>query len=317
MGWWGVSPFETQIEERPVKFTAILRIHPQGVFGVPDEAKIVLPVSAAAQPRTITLATFDADTLREIAHGTMPEFRPDAQALKMSLNIPGGSASLVDNFLTFVVEANSASEAVKLIRQSVTSLLRRLEIQVGTVFWYERVKMTSATGVVDGNSEKAGFGLSVYNLSELKVQIQNAQAQLAINDPTFEHGLFYLEHAMLLVGRLGELTDRFNEHADFVYSEAFLHAWKAITLVLGDTTRQSPAEIARRARVLGLASDYYSTVVEPLTRIRHNSDGAHSTPDDAKVKDAQSNLGTAISVARSVLQTYAKYRGDGGAPFAP
>jgi hypothetical protein len=298
-----------------MRFTAILRLHPESVFGLPDHKRIVVPAAVDSSPREIRFPAIDPHTLREVGHGTMSEFRKDTDAVTMDLKLRGCDASLRDNFLTITVEAKDTQDARLKIRHTVTSFLRRLEILQNVPLHYYRVKMTSDDGALDVDAERAEFGVTAYNTAELAEFVRSASDMLTVDDTTFEQGLFYFEHALLLTQRLTDLTNRFNEHSELVLSEAFLHFWKSATIILGDTTRQSTAEISKRSAALGLDSGFYDREVKPLSRIRNDSDVAHSTPDPSKIKLAGKNLGTVQELARKALKAYASYRRQGGLPF--
>jgi hypothetical protein len=299
-----------------MKFTAILRVHPQGPFGVPDGESVVIPVRRDGTKASLASGPIDVATLKPVGYGTLPEYRKPEEALKVGLSLLGNPASFEDNFLTVHLEAADDNEARLKIRRAVTRFLRRLEIQTGVAFYYDRVKMVSADGVVDRDVDKARVKGAVYDIGELSAFLKRAEGMLPVDDPTFEHALFYFEHAVLLLDRMEHLTERFNEHTDLVASESFLHLWKAITLVVGDTARKPPDDVVARCKALGFPADYYTTVIVPISRLRHDFDVAHSTPDELRVKEPMKNLGTAMEVAKRVLQEYARYRQAGGAPFA-
>ncbi len=294
-------------------FTLRARLNPPAIFGLPDGDKIVLPIGPE-EKTTLVSPTLDARTGKIAGYGTLSMFRKPEEALLLNVPTRDGAAHFRDNFVSVQIESPTAQEAFDEAERLLERVAQCLGVQVG-----QRVHVTLESFEDDAGLPHPAyvrktvplFSATVYNLLQLSRQLDAAVKWAGIADDRAKKALFYFEHAQLLEG-FSKTLALHSPHAAFSMATAFLQMFKALVTIIGEAGVDS--DYQRRAKQMGLGNDFWSSRVQPLYRVRNDSDVAHYsllTPDPM---EAHRRFNEASGVFRDVLAAYMRLREDAAAP---
>ncbi|HWR53740.1 MAG TPA: hypothetical protein VN428_21705 [Bryobacteraceae bacterium] len=273
---------------------------PTAPFGLPDGAKLVLP----AGERTISGPLVHVKAGAVASHGTLSEFRRDADALALTCGDDECMLVMHDNFGHIALQASSAQEAHERVQPIVDRLCRGLSIETGQRFSAELQFIEDASHNVSVLQPPKVLSLgttSTFNIPQLRGQFERTVNWARDDDPSIDKALVYVEHAFLLnefAASLGVLS----EQAAFSRGLAFLQLFKALSVILGEKGQDS--DYQRRFRVLGLPPTFWKDKVEPLYVIRNDEDVAHYRLHPLDPGAFTTAFGKALAVLREALAAY-------------
>lgn len=291
-----------------MRVVCLYRVEPAGYFGVPDGQKVVLPANAAGVD--VLSPTLDTRSGLLVNHGTLSSFRSDDAAVREEVVLEDARLRFNDEFLTVMVEADSLLAGANAARVHVTRFLRHLMVAQPDYFRATLMQY-------EGDSEPVQIAqppvrlmnCTLYNLDELRQRIRLAARRSLTEDTRLMRALVYYEHARFLLSIRTDLSPPMSAHGRYLLASAFLHFWKAITVVLGDPG--TDRDYQRRFRKIGLPANYWKATVEPLKNVRDDADVAHYQLDDEAIGRVEATIPMADSVCRQVLERYSEHLNTG------
>jgi hypothetical protein len=256
--------------------------------------------------------TIDSRTGNVLAYGTLSRYRPDDSALAVEFTVAGIKFRIQDNFATLSCSATTDREALEATVTVFERFLRQLSIAQGGHFGYELLQMQHPNGHVTnrpGLRQLPPFRVTVYNLTTLADAIYEAGRRSGVEDEKLSKALLYYEHASFLF-ELRTHVGMFSSHFAFVLTSAYLHAWKAIALILGEPGTDS--DYQSRYKQFGLPKDYWKTEIRPLYEIRNQYDVAHCSMDADAISQVQGAFGKAVEACRRIIKAYSDYLSSRG-----
>jgi hypothetical protein len=288
-----------------IKVTCLFRIRPAAYFGVPEGTKVVVPANPAGAE--VEGPVVDTRSGLLVTHGTLSSYRPEDRAISEELIIEDVTLKFQDDFVTTKSEAPSLGEGVKSAKRAIARLLRHLMVLQpdyfqGILVQYER----------DGGEVKLApepipmMHCTFYNLDELRERLREAAFRSVTHDSRIDRALLYHEHARFLNSIRHDTAITFSPHARYLLASAYLHLWKAITVVLGEPG--TDRDYQRRFRQLGLPPTYWKDEVAPLKKVRDDADVAHYQLDGQAIVRVEKALPNADRVCREVISQYLTHK---------
>ncbi len=279
-------------------------IFPPGIFGVPDGTKTVYPSGQAE----IVSAALDTSTLRKVGHGTMSRYREDEDAVRVSFVLDGFRMTLNDNYIMVVCDlpVASHSEALFRITNSLNRLMESASVQLEQQISYELVSFRDDAGKaypLPRFGDLASF--TTYDTHMLCEKISRAALLSATTDERLDRALIYYRHALMLIANQGVIAKFGTPDFDVLASAMILNLWKAVSVIIGDPSVDR--DYQRRYRNFGISYGYFADEIEPLRRLRDDSDVAHHAIDVERQKSLHAKFGPAVHVASTVLSAYQQW----------
>jgi hypothetical protein len=280
-----------------MRFSVYYEVAPEGIFGVPQAGMTVLP----AGPRDSYFAPFTNTGIR-IGHGTLSEYRPDDQAVRLSLGLGDASIQIEDNFFTVTVEADDAFPAYTAATRLLESVLANLALDLRHAFSYYPLEIRDVHGTPFPAPKSVNFGGTNYNLGQVAEALRSAATFTAVTDDRLDRALHYFEHALFLFDRRSSLAPPLSRHHRTLISSIFLNFWKAVTTIVGDPSRD--ADYQRRYRQYGMDHEFWQTRIERLRTLRNDFDVAHYALNEAASAEIEAAYGEGVSTAAEVIRRY-------------
>jgi len=282
-------------------YIVFAEITPPGIFGVPDGTKLVYP----SGPTELVSAALDSSTLRKVGYGTMPRYREDEDAVRVSFTLDGLRMTLNDNYLMVVCDLRVAShsEALSRVSNSLNRLMESASVQLKQHIAYELVSFRDDAGnayPLPRFGELISF--TAYDTRTLCTSISRATLLSTRTDARLDRALIYYRHALMLIANQGLIAKFGTPDFDVLASAIVLNLWKAVSVIIGDPSVDR--DYQRRYRTFGISYEYFSNEIEPLRRLRDSSDVAHHAVDVERQKRLQTQFGPATAVASTVLNAY-------------
>lgn len=294
-----------------MKFTIIFEIYPPGQFGVPENGKTVIP----AGPGSYIGDTFHRATMTRVGYGTLSCYRDENERISLTLNLGDISATIKDNFATFIIEANSPGEAFDIAVKAIDRFLQHLSLNMHQLFYYNILVMEDEQGkIYPVPKEVIMVSVTMYNLDRLIGEIENAAKFFQLSDPILDKALQYYEHSLYLYEKRTEIVDVLSRHFNYLISAVFLNMWKALTTIIGDPSIDK--DYQSRYKRLGFGYEFFKSKIEYVKDIRNQYDVAHYHVEQDRIKKVEQNFGKAKEVVISVLKAYRQYIADGNSSFA-
>jgi hypothetical protein len=283
-----------------MQFSVFYEVAPEGIFGVPQAGTTVLP----ARPRDFYTDAYTNTGIR-IGHGTLPEYRPDDQAIRLALVLGDGSVRIEDNFITVTVEADGAGQAYTAATRLLESVLSNLAVDLRHAFSYRPLEIRDEHGTPYPAPKTMHFETTTYNLDQVAEALRAAATFTDVTDERLDRALLYFEHALFLFARRRTLAPPFSRHYRTLISAIFLNLWKAVTTIVGDPSRD--ADFQRRFRQYGMDHEFFQTRIHPLRELRNDYDVAHYALTQEVVDEIEARYGEAVSTAIEVIRRYRQH----------
>ncbi len=100
-----VRIFSDRLSRMEFRFT--FEIEPAGVFGLPEDGVVVLPLG----PGEYEGPWYHTSTMTKASHGTLPQYRSATDAINEPLELGSVTATLRDNYITLTVQADDRNTA--------------------------------------------------------------------------------------------------------------------------------------------------------------------------------------------------------------
>ena len=288
-----------------MRITALFRIDPPAMFGLPDGDKFVHPTTEDA-PLNFYGPTLDARTGQIVGHGSLPVYRQAEDAIADTLHTPEADFTFNDNFVTVRVEAPSLADGAARAGKALTRLLQHVMVEQGTFLASTLLQAESDSGEIRAaNRPVRLMKATVFSLRRLRSHLQIAERRASAEDARLERALVYCEHGHFLFSTHTDIAPFASAHAQFLVASAFLSLWKAITSILGEPG--TDRDYQRRYRSYGLPDDYWTAKVAPLKRVRDSADVAHYELDVTAIHEVQGAFPQADAIAREVIAAYSEH----------
>jgi hypothetical protein len=293
-------------------YEVLFKLSPPAVFGLPDGEKIVVPVALDGKERKLRSGAIDTRTGIIASHGTLPEYRQDDEAVQVDVAKGGLRMTVRDNFLRVYANADDAEEAYGAATELVDLVCQTMAAQIGVVFRSSYLSTQDAEG--DPHSVRRPRSLqflnaAIYNTRELQERLETSFAWSTRVDERGRKALLYFEHGCLLA-EFAQTLPMLSNHAAFSWGLAFLQLYKALATILGEPGTDS--DYQSRAGRIGLPSDFWTTRVKALYKVRNDEDVAHytlDTPDHGAMVNRFGQAGAAFKDAFSAYMRVLPERG--------
>jgi hypothetical protein len=270
---------------------------PPASFGLPEGSRTVVPPGEIYSPTLLT------SSMTKVSHGTLSRYRSDEEAIRESITLGKINGHLEDNFLLLVVEAEDHRVATELARDAADRFAKHLTLGVG------RSLSATLIAVEDQDGQRCPmlhrkelFSITTYGLDELRAEVRRAQSASAISDNQLDRALDYFDHATFLIGNADEFASRGGpRHYDFFASAIFLNLWKAVTVIIGDSTE---SDFQSRYKKFGFTYEFFSDEIGRLKTLRDSYDVAHHHISRDRVDEVKENFGEAAQISRQVITRY-------------
>jgi hypothetical protein len=280
-----------------LQYRIIFELSPEGVFGVPQEGTTVVPAELEE-----TFSDAITNTALKVGHGTLSQYRTPDDALQMELDLGSCTASIEDNFITVILEAEDHSTAYQRAIPPLESLLAHLAVDLRHTFSHRPIEIRDAQGRPYRVPVRMDFQVTLYKLDQVADAFNTAATVAALADPTLDRALHYFEHALFLFARRRELAPPMTRHHGMIISAVFLNLWKAVTTIVGDPSRDR--DYQKRYRQFGMDRTLFRTKIERLRELRNDYDVAHYAPTTAPSAEIEAVYGEAVSIAAEVIRHY-------------
>jgi hypothetical protein len=285
-----------------VIFRLLYHLEPPSLFGLPEEGKTVLPAGSEWIGPVV-----DRLSGNLVSHGTMSHYRPPDQAIDLSYSLGMASLTIHDNFFTLSLDAKTSEEAEEAGNRLFDRFVRQLTVQHGELFRYSLLQMENAEGAPQGLQTQRTLDLGRvrwYDLDQVAGRLLRAAARSRLEDPGLERALVYYEHACFLFNMRGYAAPLSKHHA-MMLTSAFLHLWKAITVILGDPSVDRDHQ--SRFKRFGLPCGFWKNEVDPLKGVRDSCDVAHYSLSAEAEKEVERAFGRADLVCRRAIAAYSEH----------
>jgi hypothetical protein len=290
-----------------VRYDVYFKLLPAGSFGVPEDDRIVVPPGDVTGPAILT------SSMVKVGHGTLSQFRQPEDAINEPIALGEITGRLDDNYLTLSAEAEDPQVARERAQAAADTFAKHLTLGVG------RSLSATLLAVEDENGQRCPiphymemFSVTHYGLDDLREHVRRAQAASSVSDITLNRAVDYFDHATFLTENAAEFAARGGpRHYDFFASTIFLNLWKAVTVIIGDSTEK---DFQSRYKTFGITYDFFKNSIGRLKGFRDSYDVAHHhiTPD--RMEEVKQNFGEAAQIAREVVT---RYRDHVDPPSAP
>lgn len=279
-----------------------VRLHPQYLFGLPDDKKFIGP---AGKPISGPVSPDGSPYLDPMVSSVI---RTENERVTAMLKIGDMQVEVADNKLRFTIEAESPDGAARKLELQLNRLTGLLSLRLGAgrrITW-EIIDATFDEMKVYMPSLVLRIDAYFYGLREIEKILGDISAVLTNlpQDERLDQSMRYFKVAEELSALIQE-TDRPLSEAVILAPGCFLQYWKAIATITGDPSRDK--DYQSRHRVYGLPSNYYLTAIQPLNDIRNNFDVAHVTSPDMPLIATKENVQNARRVAVEVIEAYVQY----------
>jgi len=291
-----------------MEFTAVFRVFPSFMFGLPDEDKVVSPTG-----RKTTYRDHQYNIHGEIIeYGTLSEYRQENDAISISTRIGVNRLEVRDNIFSLVVESGDQFEARKRARAIFDRFILHVSLERMALYRTQLIQLRDSSGRLYPEPEGKGRGFYFYNLSKMSSKILIAAGRADIDDQVLNKALAYFQHSQFLFDSYfhhekGETTYRREQREplssiSLAITSAYLSLWKGITVILGDPS--SDKDYQSRFRDLGFPKSYWTEKVRPLYDIRNKYDVAHYSLDAEAIDKVREAYSLAERICRECIVKY-------------
>jgi hypothetical protein len=284
-----------------MKFTLAFRLLPPGVFGLPDGAKTVLPGRPGTHHSPM-LHQYGLDYVL-VGVGTLPEYRPEENAVHLSVQLGQVDAAIDDNVITMRVAAESARQAYQVATEALDRFLQHLSITQGTAFSYESIFFEDENG---SSYPLPRFQelLSVvsYNLTQLTDRLRESATLCTLSDERLDRALSYYEHSIFLFANRARIADPLSRHHQHLIASVFLSLWKSLSVIVGDPARRGD-RYQKRYRDLGFPPEFKKKM-DRLKELRDDYDVAHYSLDASRLQQVEASYSEAQKIVAEALGRY-------------
>jgi hypothetical protein len=284
-----------------MRFLLACEITPPSPFGLPDGDVLVFPAPGGQ----FVGPTVHSRAGVKFSHGTLPVYRSLESKLH-TVSSPGDvRLTFSDNGLEVQFEAGDRSTALDAGLAIVDQFLQRLALEHGRHFKARPLFLEDEQqNLVPLPITLFGGTVTVFDLKELRGQIETAAVHLFVEDERLRKALDYYEHALFLSSSAPD-PDGFspsNRTAGHLLAAAFLFLWKALSVVVGDPSIDN--DYQSRYRDLGLDHKFFADTIEGIRRRRNDDDVAHYRLDDEGLEAVKQEFNVAKVAVRDVIKAY-------------
>lgn len=285
------------------RFTARYLLSPPGVFGLPDNDRIVVPANPAG--RDVVTPVIDTRTGRISSHGSFSEYRHPNDAIELTCDGDSVAMAFRDNFCSVEVDAANAADAHRAARQAIDLFCQALGVQFGHRFSAAFTSLEDADGLPQRvpTTDTVRFAATWYNLAEARDRLAVAFEWAVRADDRARKALLYYEHACLLF-EFADTLPPFGPHAAFAHGMAFLQLFKALVSIVGEPAVDR--DYQSRAARIGLPKGFWEDRVRPLYRVRNDEDVAHHALNDPQPGAFLGRFREATNVFQEAFAAYIK-----------
>ncbi len=222
----------------------------------------------------------------------------------VQVNVSGSGfrCTFSDNFMVLETDADSAQAAYDACSLVADNLMQALSVLHGNRFSAVWTSIESADGVRQLIKKLDAIPVlqaTIFNTQALQDRIAIAVRWADISDQRLKKAFLYFEHACLL-REFAQSLQPYGAHAAFSNAMAFLQLFKALTAIVGEPG--TDLDYQRRAKELGLGSDFWRERVKPLYLVRNDDDVAHYSlemPDSSRDR-----FGEAAATFKDAAEAY-------------
>jgi len=275
---------------------------PAGIFGVPQDNKTIIP----SQQGEYYSDSFHKRNMKRVSYGTLSEYRSPSDAIEMSIHLGKSQATIKDNYISVVVEAESFDEAFQKVKNELDRFCQHLSLKQRRIITYKNVIIEDDTGkayTVGGSI--VGLSVTMYNLKNLRQNITEVEKYHTIIDERLQKALDYYEQALLLYEKrqqIAEISSRFYMQ---IIASVYINLAKAVSTVLGD--KRIDKDHKFRYKRLGIDEEFYKVKVRQIHKLRNNYGVAHYSLDDNKIKEIEDKYGESIQTVVDIIIRYRDY----------
>lgn len=293
-----------------MKFMIIFEIYPPSQFGIPEDAKTVIPVGSGS----LMGDTFYSPTMTRVGYGSLSRYREEKQAITLKASLGDILVSIKDNFATLTVEASGPGEAYDMSTAVIDRFLQHLSLSTEQLFYYRAVVIEGEEGKIYPVPRAVIMAsVTMYDLDRLRTEIENATISYKLRDSVLDRALNYYEHALYLYEKRSEIEETLSRHFNYLIAAAFLNMWKALSTIIGDPSVDK--DYQSRYKRLGFDYGFFTSQIEYVRNIRNQYDVAHYHLEEDRIKEAESNFGKAKGVVVKVIKSYVQHLGEGNESF--
>lgn len=292
-----------KVEIMTIEITVTFKITPEGIFGVPESGKSVVPAGEGthhSEPLHVATGTITG-------HGTLSEFRSEDQKLVTTASTGGTRVKMVDNFAFVSATADSVREAYLRAVYDLDLVLQHLTVSQGRPFSFEVLvieeEVSRTCYPVPSLQKLSGF--ATYDLELLSQQIKDAATFAERSDDRLKKALAYFDFATFLDAEKWQAENPLSRRSAMEVSSIFLNYWKAVTAIVGDPAVKKD-RYQSRYKSIGLP-DQFKERLKKLKRLRDDYDVAHYSLADEKLKKVGKSIGSARATAKEAIECYRKH----------
>jgi hypothetical protein len=284
-------------------------MQPASVFGVPDEKRI-------ARPNRGALYRPDQrhkQTLVRIGYGDLPIYRDPKDAIRQSISSDMCLLTVTDNYLTVEYEADMTEPLPPAILEQVQRLTQHLSVDIGCLAHAKHILTERGTSVDMPQQFMQKWIL--YDLDQVRRVIRDVGPYCRLTDPVLAKALLYHEHGLLLLQAIEDVPRGLERQRLFLQISAFMSFWKAISLVAGDPQQR---DHQRRCKAIkGLPKRFYDNHIRKMHELRNHFDVAHSSLDEMRLQLAAQQVGSAKTIAETLIKAYRSHLAGGNPGLPP
>lgn len=285
-----------------MRFLLACEVTPSSPFGLPDGDVLVLPAPGG---KFVGPSVHSRAGVR-FSHGTLPEYRTVESKISTATTVNEARLRFVDNGLELQFEAPDRATALETGLGIVDRFLQRLALEHGRRFSARPLFLEDETQALVPLPVTVFSGtVTVFNLPELKTQIETAATNLDVHDDRLQKALDYYEHALFLSSTAPQADGSAQSHrtASHLLAAAFLFLWKALSVVVGDPSIDKK-DYQSRYRTLGLDHKFFVETIEDIRRRRNDDDVAHYRLDDEGIEAVRRQFDSAKLAVREVIKAH-------------
>ncbi len=283
-----------------------VEINPLGLFGISEPGKPVLQVGRDERVGM----TGDLRDLNRIGYGAASQDRPDEKAIHMTLALGNTVMELRDNEARLTTDAPDMYKGHEQIIRELDKFIRHLSLNQQCLFTYNPLTLSAEDGQELQLPQSLRLQATRYNLERLERDIKEAANFQHLSDTRLDRALQYLQLALFEFEeerKMETVTATFDRRdiRDWHIALPFLNLWKALTVIVGDPSRDKDHQ--RRYRKLGFDHKFYEEKIKPLHDLRNDYDTAHSSLDETVIARVRRYFPEGQQTVIEVIQHYREY----------
>lgn len=290
---------------KPRRFTLRARLEPAGVFGVPETGVLVFPSPADG-------VTVD-QTLPPSTGADMGQSRPAVPPFEFSTEIAEITIRVTGNVAHLEAKGMKAQIVFTRVTSVLRHLLRMLSVHLAiTITGQVESFIDEENGPVELPTSNV-VTINYYDLPSLTQAFSWSREAIECGDVSYQRAVQYFLAGCSCYGaweahqqsRVSPSTRLEDDSDDSIWTSAFLHFWKAITVILSEPSENQKRDrlFAERCKTLSLAPQDVA-LIRLLKEIRDDFDVAHRSEDEFDQGIPRMNVTVIQETAQSVIFAY-------------